>query len=155
MQLSAPTIQIVVLANFFALFLAWSYVVRSYPALGAARFWQASNLFATAAAGVSLLRGVIDPLLPILIGNTLMTLACCLAWAGVRQFHGRQIPWRASLLIAGTEVALLAVFTAVDDDISIRVIVVSAVQFLVQGLVARELRRGPQPGDRGEYRTAG
>ncbi|MGO9359682.1 MAG: GGDEF domain-containing protein [Xanthobacteraceae bacterium] len=146
MQLSAPTIQIVVLANFLALFVAWSYVVRSYPGLNGARFWQASNLAAAVGAGLSLLRGIVDPLAPILIGNTLLVLACCLCWAGVRQFHGRSIPWRASLVITAAALALLVVFTRLDDDVTVRVAVMSLAEFVAFGLVALELRNKPEPG---------
>jgi diguanylate cyclase (GGDEF)-like protein len=147
MQLSAPTIQIVVLANFLALFVAWSYVVRSYPNLNAARFWLAANLLAATGAGLSLLRAVVDSLAPLLlIGNMLMILTCCLAWAGVRQFYGRSIPWRASLATTLAIVALLAVFTVLHDNVPARVAVLSMGEIFILGMITRELRNRPDPG---------
>lgn len=145
MQLNALTIQIFVLANFFALFVVWSYVVRSYPNLKAARFWQVANLLAAIAAGTTLLRGVVDPQAPIVIGNTLMILACCLFWAGIRQFYGRSTPWRASALVLAATMLLLVGFTAFDDDITARIAIMSFAEFVVLAMVARELRRRQKP----------
>jgi diguanylate cyclase (GGDEF)-like protein len=150
MQLSTPTIQIVVLANFFALSIAWSYVARNYPDLNAARFWRASSFAAVAAAAISLLRGVIDPLVPVVIGNGLTILASCLALAGIRRFHGRSVPWRASALILAVTAALLVAFLEIDDVIAARVVIVSLAQIAILAWAARELRdareAGPSPG---------
>ena len=141
MLLSAPTIAVVVVASFFAQFVAWSYVARNYPDLSAARFWRDATLAAAVAAATALLRLVIDPLLPILIGNTLMIIACCLTWAGVRQFHDRSVPWRASALLTAVVLVLLTVFATIDDDVTVRVLVMSSAELYVLAMIARELRR--------------
>jgi len=141
MQLSAPTIAIVVLESFFAQFVAWSYVARHYPDLSAARFWRDATLAAAVAAATALLRAVMNPLLPILAGNTLMIIAYCLTWAGVRQFYDRPVPWRASAVITAAVLALLIVFTTLDDDIIARVLVISAVEFGILAMIVREFRQ--------------
>ncbi len=41
-MLSVPTLWTVFVINFLALGLIWAYVVRSYPAFEAARFWTGS-----------------------------------------------------------------------------------------------------------------
>jgi diguanylate cyclase (GGDEF)-like protein len=140
MLLNAPTVQIVVFANFIALAVAWSFVVRSYPDLNAARFWQASAFVAALGAGATLLRLWIDPLAPILIGNTALIVASWLAWAGLRQFYGRAIPWRTGLAIIAAFLGVLAFFKLADDMIAIRVLIVSSTQCTVMALMLRELR---------------
>ena len=140
MLLSAPTIEIVVLANFVALAIAWSFVVRSYPNLNAARFWLGSALVAAIGAGATVSRLWIAPLVPILIGNTALITACWLAWTGLRQFYRRSIPWRAGLAIVATFFALLLFFKVVVDEIAIRILIVSSTQFTLMALMLRELR---------------
>lgn len=147
MQLSAPTIQIVAVANFLALFLAWSYVARSYPSLGAARFWQVSSGLGTLASALALLRAVVDPTLPFLmLGNAVIIAAFCSAWAGIRRFEGRAAPWRAIGLIIGVTVVLLVGFKALDDSVPLRVVTMGAAEFIVLGLMGRELRNRPETG---------
>lgn len=75
MQLSVPTIQVVILANFSALAIVWFYVARSYPNLNAAKFWRASMCVAAAGAATASLRGIVHPLFPVILGNGLMILA--------------------------------------------------------------------------------
>ncbi|MGG6498935.1 UNVERIFIED_CONTAM: hypothetical protein NY603_39000, partial [Bacteroidetes bacterium 56_B9] len=51
---------------------------------------------------------------------------------------------------AATVLVLLAVFTLIDDNITVRVLVMSSVEFAVLAMIARELRRRgdalPSPG---------
>jgi diguanylate cyclase (GGDEF)-like protein len=143
MQMSLPTIQIVVLANFAALAAVWFYVVRSYPALHAARFWQVSMIFAATGTAVSLLRGAVHPMLPVVIGNGLMLLACGSAWAGVRQFYGRSVPITAVAIIAAIELPLLVIFTGLYDDINVRIVVISIADSIPLALAVRDLRGRP------------
>jgi diguanylate cyclase (GGDEF)-like protein len=145
MQLSVPTIQIVILANFFALAIVWFYVARSYPNLNAAKFWRASMCLAAAGAATSILRGLVHPLFPVVIGNSLMILACCFAWAGIRQFYGRPAPMRLSAIITIVTAVLLGIFTLVHDDINIRLAILSAGNGIPLSLAVRQLRSRPDP----------
>lgn len=126
MQLSVPTIQVVILANFSALAIVWFYVARSYPNLNAAKFWRASMCVAAAGAATASLRGIVHPLFPVILGNGLMILACCFAWAGIRQFYGRPAPMRLSVTITAVTAILLGIFTVVHDDINIRLAILAA-----------------------------
>jgi diguanylate cyclase (GGDEF)-like protein len=145
MQLSVPTIQIVILANFAALAVVWLYVVRSYPNLDAAKFWQASMGLSAAGAATSLFRGIATPYLPVVIGNALMIFACCLAWGGVRRFYARPAPWLASALISIVAACLLAAFTF-HDDINIRLAVLSIAEIVPLTMAMKDLRSATEPG---------
>lgn len=143
MQLSAQTLQIVFLANFIALAVVWGYVAHSYPSLIPAKFWAASTFVATASALVSLLRPVMEPVFPVVVGNSMMLLACCLAWAGIRQFYGLSMPVRSSAAVIAAAAVLLTVLTVVYDDINLRIAVFSAAECIPLGLALRDLRTRP------------
>ena len=51
-MLSIPTLWLVFVVNFLALSLVWTYVARSYPNFGAARYWAAGAYFACAGAAL-------------------------------------------------------------------------------------------------------
>ena len=55
-MLSVPTLWTVFVINFLALGLIWAYVMRSYPAFEAARFWTGSAFAAAAGAALAMLR---------------------------------------------------------------------------------------------------
>ena len=97
-MLSVPTLWTVFVINFLALGLIWAYVIRSYPAFYAARFWTGSSFVAAAGAAVAMLRVVTEPLVPLLIAGTAMILALCLAAMGVQvssknRFRGAPPGW--------------------------------------------------------------
>ena len=146
MQLHAQTLQIVILANFVALAVVWTYVVRSYPTLNAAGCWTASAWAAAGGALVSLLRPVMDPLLPITVGNSLMILACCLSWAGIRQFYNQPIPVRTSAVVVVATGALLGALALLGKDVNLRLAVFSVAECIPLGLALRDLRARPEPG---------
>jgi len=52
-------------------------------------FWTASAFHRSPGAAVSMLRGIVDSILPLLAGGTLLILACCLAATGIRRFYGQ------------------------------------------------------------------
>jgi Diguanylate cyclase, GGDEF domain len=82
-MLSVPTLWLVFAVNFLALAPVWTYVMRCYPNFEAARFWTAAAFAAAAGALASLMRDSLAIMLPLLIGGTLLILACCLArWEG-------------------------------------------------------------------------
>ena len=70
-MLSVPTLWLVFVVNFTALGLIWTYVARSYPNFSAAPFWAASAFIAALGAAVSMLRGIVDSILPLLGGRHL------------------------------------------------------------------------------------
>ena len=54
--MSVPTLWTVFVINFLALGLIWAYVLRSYPAFEAARFWTGSAFAGAGGAAVAMLR---------------------------------------------------------------------------------------------------
>jgi diguanylate cyclase (GGDEF)-like protein len=124
-MLSVPTLWLVFVVNFVALGLIWTYVMRSYPSFAAARFWTASAFIAAFGAAVSMLRGVVDSILPLLAGGTLLILACCLAATGIRRFYGQDMSWRITAAVTGLSFAGLAFFIGVVDNMSMRIFIYS------------------------------
>ena len=127
-MLSIPTLYLVFVVNFLALGLVWVYVATSYPGLAAARYWTAAAFTASMAAALSMLRGMVDPLVPTVLGNGLMIVACGLCTMGVYRFYGRPVRWRAQLLIAAVAMAGLALFTLWRDDMAMRILIYSSAQ---------------------------
>src|ERR1700688_3152105 len=88
MMLNVPTLWTAFVVNFLALGLIWAYVMRSYPAFVAARFWTGSAFAAAAGTMLAMLRAVVDSLLPLLSGGTVLIFAACLAAMGIKRFYG-------------------------------------------------------------------
>ena len=133
-MLNVPTLWIVLVVNFFALGLVWAYLTRSYPKFDAAPFWAGSALVAAAAAGIAMLRGVVDSIVPLLIGGTLLIFACCLAAMGIRRFYGQPASWRITAAITGLSFAGLVFFIVVQDSASMRIAVYSLGQSIPIGM---------------------
>ena len=123
--MSVPTLWLVFVVNFTALGLIWTYVARSYPNFSAAPFWTASAFVAALGAAVSMLRGIVDSILPLLAGGTLLILACCLAATGIRRFYGQDLSWRLTAAVTGLSFAGLTFFIAVVDYMPMRIFIYS------------------------------
>jgi diguanylate cyclase (GGDEF)-like protein len=124
-MLSVPTLWLVFVVNFIALGLIWTYVARSYPNFAAAPMWTASAFIAAAGAAVSMLRGVLDSIVPLLAGGTMLILACCLAATGVRRFYGQDMSWRLTAAVTALSFAGLTFFIAVVDHMPMRIFIYS------------------------------
>ena len=128
-MVSIPTLWGVFVVNFLALALVWTYVVRSYPSFGAARFWAASSYMATVGAFILTLRGTVDPWIPVVLGNTLLLFSGWVGALGIERFYNRAASWGASLLLTAMTAGGLAAYLA-WDNIEMRIVVYS----LGQGL---------------------
>jgi diguanylate cyclase (GGDEF)-like protein len=150
-MLSVPTLWVVFVVNFLALALVWTYVVRSYPNFGAARFWAAGAYFAIAGAAISMLRDGVDPLIPIVLGNGLLLFAGWLGAMGMQRFYGRPVSWAPALLITAVSATGLVTFT-VWDDMAMRIVIYSLSQSLtfvpVLGLLLSRPEACGNPGAR-------
>ena len=93
-MLSVPTLWLVFVVNFVAIGLVWTYVSRSYPNFDAARYWAAAVYLAAVGAMISMLRGVMHPLLPLVVAGVLMTGACSVAAMGFERFYRQPVSWR-------------------------------------------------------------
>jgi diguanylate cyclase (GGDEF)-like protein len=139
-MLNVPTLWTVFVVNFLSVGLIWAYVARSYPNLGAARFWTGSCFTAATGAALAMLRLVgVGSLLPLLIGGVLLIFAGCLTAMGIRRFYGQPISWRATLLITGLSGGGLVFFVACYDSISMRVLIYSVGQSLPLALTLKLL----------------
>ncbi|WP_347264379.1 GGDEF domain-containing protein [Nitrobacter sp.] len=127
-MLSVPTIWVVFIANFLALGLVWTYVMRSYPTLVAAPYWAAASFFAAFFSALSMLRGHIDSMLPLVVGGGGLIFSICLCTMGIRRFYERPVSWRTTFLTVGLSVAGLAYFVYVRDDMPMRIFIYSAAQ---------------------------
>jgi diguanylate cyclase (GGDEF)-like protein len=138
-MLSVPTLWLVFVVNFTALGLIWTYVMRSYPSFAAARCWTGSAFVAAFGASVSMLRGVVDSILPLLAGGTMLILACCLAATGIHRFYGRELSWRFTAAVTGLSFAGLAFFIAVIDHMPMRIFIYSLGQSIPMALTLKLL----------------
>jgi diguanylate cyclase (GGDEF)-like protein len=127
-MLSVPTLWVVFIVNFLALGLVWTYVMRSYPTLVAARYWAAASFFAAFFAAVSMLRGHLDSMLPLVIGGGGLIFAICLCTMGIRRFYEQPVSWQTTFVTVGVSVAGLFFFVYVRDDIQMRIFIYSAAQ---------------------------
>jgi diguanylate cyclase (GGDEF)-like protein len=140
-MVSIPTLWIAFVVNFLALGLIWAYVARSYPKFEAAKFWTASAFLAAFGAGLAMLRFVLDSLMPLLTGGTLLIFAACLAAMGIKRFYDRPVSWRATFLITGLSFAGILFFIVGYDSMSMRIAVYSVGQSLPLALTLKILLR--------------
>src|ERR1700733_14383548 len=127
-MLSVPTLWTAFVVNFLALGLVWAYVMRSYPAFEAARFWTGAAFAASAGAALAMLRMVTDSLLPLLAGGTVMIFAACLTAMAIKRFYGEPVTWRGTALITGMSFAGIAFFLFGHDSETMRVVIYSVGQ---------------------------
>jgi diguanylate cyclase (GGDEF)-like protein len=125
-MLSVPTMWTVFLVNFVALGLIWTYVARAYPKFTPARYWAASTGVAALGSAVSMLRGQVDLLIPILLGSAILIFASYINCYGVLRFYQRRVSWRFAVLATALTVAAMALFTLWRDDMATRIVIYSA-----------------------------
>ena len=124
-MLSVPTMWLLFVVNFTALGLIWTYVARSYPNFSAAPLWTASAFLAAAGAAISMLRGIVESILPLLAGGTLLIFASCLAAMGVWRFYGRALSWWLTVAVTASSFAGLSFCIAVIDHMPMRIFIYS------------------------------
>ena len=155
-MLSVPTLWTVFVINFLALGLIWAYVMRSYPAFEAARFWTSSAFVAAAGAACTMGRAVFtDSLLPLLAGGTLLILAGCLAVMGCRRFYDQPVDWHGTALITGLSFAGLGFFIFPYDSMAARITIYTIGQTLPLALSAKLLLSPPDGRKNAGARLAG
>lgn len=144
-MLSIPTLWTVFTVNFAALGLVWAYVAHAYPKFTPARYWAASTFGASLGAAVSMTRGSVDPLIPILLGGGILIFVSFLSAFGVFKFYRRTVSWRFAIGGTALVVAGLALFTLWRDDMAMRILIYSVAQS-VPLLIAAQIMLSPQAG---------
>src|SRR5271168_1725978 len=124
-MLSVPTLWTVFVINFLALGLIWAYVMRSYPAFEAARFWTASAFAGAGGAAVAMLHFLSDSLVPLLTGGTMLVFAACLAAMGIKRFYSQPVSWRTTVAITGLSFAGMGFFIVGYDSLPMRILIYS------------------------------
>ena len=141
-MLSVTTLWLVFLVNFLALGMVWTYVARSYPNFEAARFWAAGAFTAALCAAISMLRIVVDPVVPLFISGVLIILSTGFVAMGVERFFGLQVSWRKHAVLIGISAAGLAAFAWYPQP-AVRIVIYSLAQALSIGMtVALVWRHG-------------
>ncbi len=138
-MLNVPTMWTAFVVNFLALGLIWAYVVRSYPAFEAARFWTGSAFAAALGTSIAMLIMVVDSLIPLLVGGTVVILASCLAAMGIKRFYDEPVTWRGTALITGLSFAGMAFFVFGYGSATMRILVYTVGQTIPLALTLRLL----------------
>jgi diguanylate cyclase (GGDEF)-like protein len=136
-MLSVQTLLVVYVGNFLAIGIVWAYVSVHYPHFRPARFWTAAAFTATVGASVALLRGMTDPLVPVMLGNGLMITATFLTVWGVQRFYSQPIRLRSAVLTISVTLAGLYVFTVWHDDMAMRILIYSLGQIVPVLMILR------------------
>ena len=138
-MLNVPTLWTAFIINFLALGLIWAYVTRSYPKFEAAPFWTGSAFAAALGASLASLRIVVDSLLPLLAGGTVLIFASCLAAMGIQRFYDQPVGWRQTALITGMGFAGMIFFIVGYDSQPVRMLIYSVAQVLPFALTLKLL----------------
>ena len=144
-MLNVPTLWTAFVINFLALGLIWAYVMRSYPTFEAARFWTGSALAAAIGAAIAMLIMVVDSLIPLLAGGTVVLFSGCLAMMGIQRFYDQPVTWRDTALITGLTFAAMAFFMFGYNSTTLRIVVYSIAQ-VAPLVLTLKLLMSPQDG---------
>lgn len=151
-MLSVPTLFIAFAINFIAIALVWLYVARSYPSFRAARYWGAAASVAAVAASLSLLRGIVHPVVPILIGGSMFIFAGFLAAMGIQRLYERPLMWRTAIAVTALSAAGFAVFALWQQNMTARILIYTVAQSIalsaVLPLLLSRKQGAPLPGAR-------
>ncbi|WP_169729226.1 GGDEF domain-containing protein [Solimonas soli] len=104
-------------------------------------WWAAANLLGALGMLLVGLRDVIPALCSIALGNTLAIVALLAAWFGVLAYDGRQLPLRFATGFAVLLFTVLAVPSAVSQNLSARIIVVGLAMAVIEAANAWSVRR--------------
>lgn len=139
MLLTVPTLFLFVGVSLLAAGIAWLVAAFSYRSLVSARYWAAALLAGAAGTGLAVLRGTVEPFVPVVLGNGVILFACALAWAGIRRFQSRPVPWRTIAAIVGSATVLLAILLYLVDSPAARIVVLSVATIAIVGASGLDL----------------
>ena len=138
-MLNVPTMWTAFVINFLALGLIWAYVMRSYPAFEAARFWAGSAFAAATGTAIAMLVLVVDSLIPLLADGTIVIFSTCLAAMGIQRFYDQPVAWRGTALITGFTLAAMAFFIFGYASSTMRIVIYSVAQAVPLALTLKLL----------------
>ncbi|MEA2780425.1 MAG: two-component system, cell cycle sensor histidine kinase PleC [Rhodospirillaceae bacterium] len=118
---------------------------RQYPGMYCLGFWSGGALCLGVGMATAAMRGSAPAWLSVLVANALVALSPLMLWNGVRNFNGRPSRWRTSILLAAALVAMLAYFLYADENLSVRIVLMSAALSLGCLACSYELFRWDSP----------
>jgi diguanylate cyclase (GGDEF)-like protein len=154
-MMSVPTLWTVFVINFLALGMIWAYVLRSYPAFEAARFWAGSAAAGATGAAVAMLHFLTASQAPLLTGGTLLVFAACLAAMGIKRFYDQPVSWRTTIAITGLSFAGMGFFIVGYDCLPMRILIYSLGQSVPLALTLKLLLSRQEGRDNPGARLAG
>ena len=129
-MLNVPTLWTAFVINFLALGLIWAYILRSYPSLEAARYWTGAALALALGSLIATITTIMESLIPLLFGATLVVFAGCLTAMGIRRFYGEPVLWRQTTALTVLTFTGLSAFKFGYDSATARILIFSVAQVL-------------------------
>ncbi|WP_114858908.1 GGDEF domain-containing protein [Azospirillum brasilense] len=105
-----------------AAFLTW----RAHRHITALAYWAGGALLGTLGMAMVTAYGVWPPAAVVPLSNALVAATYILNWFGVRSFAGRSIPWRLGIALLAVLTAGIAWFVVATNDVTARVLIMSA-----------------------------
>ncbi|OYD85024.1 GGDEF domain-containing protein [Azospirillum brasilense] len=105
-----------------AAFLTW----RAHRHITALAYWAGGALVGTVGMALVTAYGVWPPAAVVPLSNALVAATYILNWFGVRSFAGRSIPWRFGVALLAVLTAGIAWFVVATNDVTARVLIMSA-----------------------------
>ncbi|CCC99787.1 hypothetical protein [Azospirillum baldaniorum] len=105
-----------------AAFLTW----RAHRHITALAYWAGGALLGTVGMAMVTAYGVWPPAAVVPLSNALVAATYILNWFGVRSFAGRSIPWRFGMALLAVLTAGIAWFVVATNDVTARVLIMSA-----------------------------
>jgi PAS domain S-box-containing protein len=151
MQLDIRTLALMVVAISFTLSIVMIFILqtrKTYPGFG---LWTAGNTFFAVGFLLVTLRGSIPDVLSVVIANLVFLVSTLLYYEGVRSFCGMTSRKAVYFFLVLFIVILQSYFTFIQNDVGIRIIIVSLFLGISFGMVAMELFRNIEPDLRSTY----
>ena len=142
--LDTRTLVLMVTAIAVVLSITMFFILRTRMTYPGFDLWTAGNASFAAGFLLVILRGVIPDVLSIVAANAILLISALLFSEGIRIFRGKAFRKVLCALLVALIMVLLSYFTFVNNDIGIRVIIVSIFLGTAFGMGTAELFRNVQ-----------
>lgn len=119
---------------------------RAHRAMSCLALWAGGATLLGAGTLLVSLRDAIPDFISIIIAYGLSISGAIIVWNGIRVFNGRQPQWTLLVVALPLLTPFLAYWTFVDNELTIRIVIVAGTVAVTSFMCADELlRRGPRP----------
>jgi diguanylate cyclase (GGDEF)-like protein len=147
------TIMLMAVTAVLSITMILSFLTRkTYPGFG---LWTAGNATFTVGFFFVSLRNLIPDIFTVVLANVLLLTAAICFLEGTRLFRGKTIHKIFSVSLIVVYTVFQSYYTFVNNDIGVRIIVISLLMAVIYGLVALELLRNVLPDLRFPYWLTG